>query len=357
MARSAKRPLIAVLLVLGVLATASVGSAASLTIAGGSLGTHAAGHPCPGTLAATTAPTSLPVSTVTVTAPPACAGRTLTVAVNDGVNVRQGIATAPASGSVAVGLNGTYSPSAGTQVAAVVNGWYLATSWTNTPPVVPPTSGAVTPGTSWTDIRSLTWPTVQAGQQFCFAVTVSTTNGNGQQDWALNLNVAQRPFNNATSGYQLGGADAGKVAFTSEVPVGGVLQIVGTNSYKKLRSSDSLSFTVCNDDTPPPAYDPALTYTVTQGPVTGDNANACVATTVSVTGTPIFFAGWRADINMTAAIALASSGGQTFSGVYATGDSYTMQQLPGNIWRVSGAHWDNYGIRDGMTRTVVLCAN
>jgi len=135
-ARSTKRPLIAVLLVLGALATATVGSAAGLTITGSSLGTHAAGHPCPGTLAATTASTSLPVSTVTVTAPPACAGRTVTVAVNDGVNVRQGTATAPASGSVTVGLSGSYSPSATTQVAAVVSGWYLPTSWAYTPPAV-----------------------------------------------------------------------------------------------------------------------------------------------------------------------------------------------------------------------------
>ena len=134
--RAHKRPLIAVLLVLGVLATASVGSAASLTITGGSLGTHAAGRPCSGTLAATTAPTSLPVSTVTITPPAACVGRTVTVAVNDGVNVRQGTATAPASGSVTVGLDGSYSPSATTQVAAVVSGWYLPTSWAYTPPAV-----------------------------------------------------------------------------------------------------------------------------------------------------------------------------------------------------------------------------
>jgi hypothetical protein len=214
----------------------------------------------------------------------------------------------------------------------------------------------VTPGTPWTDIRALSWPTVVAGQQFCFDVTVSTTNASGQEDWALDLDVAQRPFNGATSGYQVQGADAGKVRLAS-APVGGILTIVGTGSYRKLRSSDpALSFRVCHWGTPVPAYDAALTYLVSQGPVTGDPNGACVATTVAVTGTPVFYAGWRADVDMTAAIALASSGGNSFDGVYAN-DGYTIEVLPGNVYRVSGAHWGNYGLRDGMTRTVVLCAH
>ncbi len=147
-----------------------------------------------------------------------------------------------------------------------------------------------------------------------------------------------------------------KVAFAAN-PDAGKVTIVGTGNYKKLRSTDpALSFTVCHYSTPAPQYDPALTYTVIQGPVTGNPWNACVTTSVSVTGTPLFYAGWRADVEMSAAVALANTPPNTYQRVYASGGAYTLQQLPGNVWRVSGSHWGNYGIRDGQGITFTLCA-
>lgn len=234
MARSAKRPLIAVLLVLGVLATASVGSAASLTIAGGSLGTHAAGHPCPGTLAATTAPTSLPVSTVTVTAPPSCVGRTVTVAVNDGVNVREGSVTAPASGSVTVGLDGSYSPSTTTQVAAVVDGWNLPTSWTYLPP---PTS-VIVPGNGDTILTVGDW--YLQGSLVCVDVTAKSRAGN--KVWAIDVDSSAAPFSGSAP--ILGGPDAAK-AILQGTP-GGLMTISGAPGWEKVHQADpALLFQLC----------------------------------------------------------------------------------------------------------------
>lgn len=353
------RALMAAALMLPLGTGAGIAHAAVLNVHPASLSTFTVGHPCTGTMTATTPTTSGTTTAVDLTAPTGCAGLPLAITLTSGAEVRHGAAIAPASGSVRVTFDESYTPSTSVAVAATVAHWHLPTTWSYTPAVVePPTAGPVTPGTDWTDIRSLTWPTVNVGQQFCFDVTVSTTNRNGQEDWALNLNIAQRPFNGAVSGYQILGADAGKVAFTSTVPSDGVLKIVGTGSYKKLRSSDpALSFSVCHWGTPAPAYDPALSYSVNQGPVVGGPNAACVTTEVRVTGTPVFYAGWRADIDMSAAIALASSPGNTFSGVYAQNDGFTIEVRPGNVYRVSGAHWGNYGLRDGMTRTVVLCAN
>jgi len=119
-----------------VLAGVSFASAAGLPLNGGVLTSANLTHPCAGNLAATTPPTSIPVSTVTITPPAACVGRTVAVTVVAGAVQRQGTATAPASGSVTVTLDGSYSPSTTTQVAAVVDGWNLPTTWSFTPPAV-----------------------------------------------------------------------------------------------------------------------------------------------------------------------------------------------------------------------------
>ncbi len=351
-----RRAVVAVLLVLGVLATAGIASAASLNVRTASLGAFTASHPCPGTLAATTTTTTGTASTVQVTAPAACASRLLRVAVDDGSVVREGTVTAPASGSVTVTLNGTYTPSTGVVVAGTVDGWSLAATWAYTPPA-PPTTGPVTAGTSWTTIPSLTWPTLVNGRQACFAVTVSTSNTGGQEEWALVLDTNQRPFNGATTGYQIGGADGGRVRFASTTPTAGRLTIVGIGDDRKLRSPDSLSFSVCNYGTPAPAYDPALTYTVTQSAPSTD-WSPCTTVTVAVTGTPLFYAGWRADVDMAPAIAAIRAAGGVWAGTVSvrTGD-VSAQLLTGTTWRATGTGWNTAGVRDGSPQSFTMCAD
>ncbi|GEN79962.1 hypothetical protein [Actinotalea fermentans] len=339
-----------------------VGNAAQLQVNGGQISVASATNPCAGqTLAVTTDAVAGTATWIEVTTPAtwpsACVGKRIDLMVLDGAQVRTAsIASAPVAGTVTpLDLSGSFTPpSTGNPVSAVVAGWSIATTWTYSPQ--PPVTGPITPGTPETDLRSVTWTSVVVGQQFCVDVTVSTTNQTSQKDWAVDLNIGQRPFNGATSGYQIQGADAQKVAFAAN-PDAGKVTIVGTGNYKKLRSTDpALSFTVCHYSTPAPQYDPALTYTVIQGPVTGNPWNACVTTSVSVTGTPLFYAGWRADVEMSAAVALANTPPNTYQRVYASGGAYTLQQLPGNVWRVSGSHWGNYGIRDGQGITFTLCA-
>lgn len=341
-----------------------VANAARLQVRAGQMSVADAGNPCAGvTLQVSAEPVTGSASAVSVTTPAgwpsACAGKTVDVVVSDGAVTRVGsIPAAPAAGAtMPVALDAAFTPSpTGVTTAATVGGWQVATTWSYAP-APPAVIGPVTPGTTTTDLRSVTWPLVNVGQQFCVDVTVSTTNPNGQEEWAVDLNIDQRPFNGATSGYQISGPDAWKVLFRSAVPQDGKLTIIGSGTYKKLRAGDpALSFTVCHYGTPAPVYDPALTYTVVQGPVTGTASTACVTSAVSVTGTPTFYAGWRADIDLSAAVALVSTPPNTFEGVFAADDSYRLEALGGNVWRVSGSHWGNYGLRDGMVREVTLCA-
>lgn len=193
MARNRRRALVAALLVLLALATAGFASAASLGITA-QLGTFSAAHPCPGTLAATTPSTLTPVQTVTVTAPAACAGRTLTVAVRDGVNLRQGSAVAPTSGSVTVSLDGTYMPSASVLVNATVSGWVLPATWSYTPPSVPAircyTSDPLRPCSATVVVRDQ-WAT---GYNLDITITdTRTTNANNPVPWTIEID-----FRNAT---------------------------------------------------------------------------------------------------------------------------------------------------------------
>lgn len=195
MARTRRRPLIAALLVLGVLATAGFASAASLGVTGAQLGTFAAGHPCPGTLQATTPTTTMQALTVTVTAPATCAGRQLQVAVNDGVNVRQGTATAPVSGSVTVTLDGAYTPSTGVAVDATVSGWALATAWSYTPPAGPAircwTNDVFRPCSATVVVRDQ-WAT---GYNLDITITdARTTNANNPVPWTIEIDFGSTAY-------------------------------------------------------------------------------------------------------------------------------------------------------------------
>lgn len=195
MARNRRRPLIAVLLVLAALATAGFASAASLGITGARLGTFTDGHPCPGTLQATTPTTTTgSASTVDVVAPAACAGRLLTVAVQDGYVVRQGTGIA-AAGSVTIALDGQYTPSTGVVVDATASGWGLATTWAYTPPAVPAircwTSDPLRPCTATVVVRD-SWAT-----GYNLDITIAdarTTNANNPVPWTIEIDFSNGTY-------------------------------------------------------------------------------------------------------------------------------------------------------------------
>lgn len=344
-----KRVLVASLLALGVLVSTTIGHAAALTLTGGSIGSYSVTGRCTSAVTGFTngTPTSTGSATsVVMTIPAGChdvAGQMRLVGIAGATDITFTV-PAPGATTVTVPVPGGFQASSVTGVALTLGTWGMPTQWTYTPPVAPPSAGPISAGSTNT-VLTQTWQLLDGGMRFCVDIAVSSsTTGR----WVINLNINERPFNGATSGFEM----PGYVKLVSATPVGGVLQLerAGANGDR------AESFSLCMN-TPPPVYDPTLVYTVNQGPVVGDTGNACITSTVTVTGTPTFYAGWRADIDMSAAIALVSSGGQTFSGVYASGDSFTLLPLTANVWQVSGAHYGNYGIRDGMTRTVVLCAN
>ena len=213
-----------------------VANAATLNLADGSLGAAVIAHPCAGTLAATTPPTSIPVSTVTITPPAACVGRTVAVTVVAGAVQRQGTATAPASGTVTVTLDGSYSPSTTTQVAAVVDGWNLPTGWTYTPPA----TGVIVAGNRDTELTVGDWFT--SGTLTCVRVAPFVTEGN--KTWRINVNTASAPFDGAAPVFT--GQDAGKVT-TIGAPAGGWQLVGGIPPWDKLQQIQDvpLVFNIC----------------------------------------------------------------------------------------------------------------
>jgi hypothetical protein len=134
--RTRRRSLIAAVFALGVLATASFGSAAALGVNGGFLGTYSATHPCPGTATVTpTTGSAITFSAVGVTVPAGCAGRTLKLTMISGSTVLSGTATVAVSGATVVSFAPTtYNALSSWTIAAVVDGWNLPTTWSFTPP-------------------------------------------------------------------------------------------------------------------------------------------------------------------------------------------------------------------------------
>lgn len=195
----ARKLRIAAVAVAVVLAGVSLANAATLNITGGSLSGAVGTHPCAGTLAATTPTTAVPVSTVTVTPPAACVGRTVAVTVTAGAAVRQGTATAPASGSVTVTLNGAYTPSTSTQVAATASGWHLATSWSYQPWTTPSIVCGTDSGSPCiaTFVSLLT---VAGGYDMTIRVQDARSgNGNNPEVWWVRLDFGSPTFPTAVS--------------------------------------------------------------------------------------------------------------------------------------------------------------
>ena len=238
MTRKYRRPLAALLLALGVVATATLGSAATLTVNAASISTFTVTHPCPGNLAATTPTTAGTVSTVSVDPPDACAGLMIAVAVNDGAVVRQGTATAPATGSVTVTLDGAYTPSeTGITVLAIVDGWHLDTTWGYDPPA-PPADVIVAVGFR-VAVTLGDW--YDDGGLVCVPVEVWSEAGN--RTWRVDIDTTASPFNGSTPTFT--GLHA---AFLAVGPGDGPgwISVTGVGAYSTVQhNKTSIEFNVC----------------------------------------------------------------------------------------------------------------
>lgn len=348
-----KRVLGALLLVVGLVATATTGSAAQLAVAAGSLSASAVTHPCPGPDAVVmpAGPTGAAntFTGATVSLPTGCDGSTVQLVLLDGATVVAS-GSGPVAGTTAtVTTTGAYVAATGLTVLATVSGWNLPAEW---PWTAPPTAttNPITSGNA--DTVVVVGPFEVIGwHRFCVPITVDSTS---DATWRLRLDLNQRPFNGVSpTALEM----PGWVKIEPPGVVDGIVHLVRSGAV----GSRAESFTLCAT-TPPPVYDPSLGYGTTTGPVTGSSAQACVSTTVSVVGTPQFYAGWRADVDMNAAIALAATSPDTFTGVSALGGPYLLESLGGGVWRASGAGVpppgaNTHGIRDDSPRTVTLCAS
>lgn len=334
-------------------------SAARLTVTSARL-TTLSDRPC--STAPITAGTGGARGTVTTVVlsgvPAACRGQlaTLRVYASDGTALAavDTTATLGAGDSTTVTVP-SYTASRAAGVALTVGSWGLPVTWTA--PAGP--SGPVTPGPG-TTLGDLRWTLVsESGSQACVVVPVTAAQG----AWRIDLNVAERPFNGVATAAQFQLQDNDKVQFVSTQPRDGVLSVVGKPGWQTLRAGQTLTVQICNWNLPFPAYDPALTYTQSVGAVTGSAWDACLPVTLGVVGTPDFYAGWQADVDIAplAAYFRATSERTTIRldtlAVRSTGD-LRLSPLGGTVYRLApGAGWGAFGLRDGEPKTVSVCAS
>lgn len=201
-----------------------------------------------------------------------------------------------------------------------------------------------------------------SGSQACVVVPVSGSAGaagSTGSPWRIDLNLGQRPFNGVATSAGFSLAPADKARFLSATPVDGVLSVVGKPGWETVAAGQTLTVTICNWNLPFPVYDPALTYTQTLGAPTGDRWTACLPVTLSVSGTPQFYAGWRTDVDITPLLDFvrARNGTPVVESLYNqnTGDVEIVHQ-GGTVYRVQPASgWGVRGVRDDTPRVLNLC--
>ncbi|NKY10176.1 hypothetical protein [Cellulomonas hominis] len=246
-----------------------------------------------------------------------------------------------------------YATSRAAGVALTVGTWGLPVTWTAPSGAA---AGPVTPGAG-TDFGALTWTRINvAGAHACVSVPVSGAAGTR---WQIDLHLDQRPFNGVTSGSGFR-VDPWWAGVLDPDPVDGVVSVGGTARNTTLTAGQSFTVTVCHDNLPPPLVDPALAYSQTSGAVTGNEGYACLPTTVSVTGTPEFFAGWTADVDLAPLAAYFAAKGLTVGwGSLSTdrGSDLALSNVRGTTWRVTPKGWPTYGVRDGAPQTFSICAS
>lgn len=351
-----RRAAVAVLaVVLAVMAVCGLhpASAARLDLRGGSHLLSSAAPCTTATLSAAPGSTASGRSTTLVLGgiPAACAGATVAVRMYAADGTPTG-ATDSTGTAVAGSLTLTVPSYATDRIAGTaltLNGWAVPVTWaapTSTP------AGPVTPGPG-TTFTGLTWSQVAtSGTQACFSVQVSGAAGT---TWRVDLHLDQRPFNGVTSadGFQVHSPWFGQVLGD---PVGGVLSIGGKAGYTTLAAGQSITVTVCHYALPAPQYDPALSYGQTTGAVTGNATYACMTTTVRVSGTAQFYAGWRADIDLRPLLDYLRDRGVSTTGArFSAPGNYTLAQLGGTVYRVTPTGWDTWGVRDDSPQSVQVC--
>ncbi|WP_217616303.1 hypothetical protein [Cellulomonas sp. GbtcB1] len=356
-ARRAAAPAALVLAVVAVLAALALApaSAAGLAVRGPSVTTGSAA-PCAATALGAAAGTATASGTATQVVlsgvPAACRGQvaTLRLYAADGTALAtaDASATLAASSTTAVAVP-SYAATRVAGVAVTVGTWSLPVTWTAPAGTA---SGPVTPG-SGTTLGTLTWSQLaSSGTQACVTVDVSGASGTS---WRIDLHLQQRPFNGVASGsgFSVSPWWAGVLDPT---PVDGVVS-VGARPAQAAFATASATVTICHYGLPAPAYDPALTYTQTAGAVTGTGAWACQSTTVQVAGTPQFYAGWRADVDVAPLVAWFTARGMRADLTTLTPQgNYTLAARGGTTYRVTPTAWDTWGVRDDTPRTFQLCA-
>lgn len=356
-ARRAAAPaalLVVVLAVLTALALAPA-SAAGLAVRGPSV-TTAGAAPCAaatlGAVAGTASASGTATQVVLSGVPAACRGQVATVrlyaADGTALAAADASATLAAAASTAVTVP-AYATGRVAGVAVTVGTWSLPVTWTAPAGVA---SGPVTPGAG-TSFGSLAWSQLAtSGTQACVTVDVSGASGTS---WRVDLHLQQRPFNGVTSGsgFSVSPWWAGVLDPT---PVDGVVS-VGARPGQAAFATAAATVTICHYGLPAPAHDPALTYTQTTGAVTGTGAWACQTTTVAVAGTPQFYAGWRADVDVAPLVAwFAARGMRADLGTLTAQGNYVLAAQGGTTYRVTPTAWDTWGVRDDTSRTFELCA-
>jgi hypothetical protein len=342
-------------LVAVVLAGLGPASAARLTITSAPLTTASAAPCTAGTLAAQSGTVSNGSSTQVVLSavPASCQGKAVVVRVYAANGTA--LATADTTATLAAASSTTvtvpaYAAGSAAGVAVTVGTWAIGTVWsgTQTGPTGPVTPG---PGTSfdqtaWTDVST-------SGTQACVTVQVSGTAGTV---WRVDLHTDQRPFNGVTtgSGFQVHSPWWGQKLTTD--PVNGVLSIGGGPGREALTAGEVITVKICNYNLPAPKYDASLTYRQTTAAPTGNEGYTCMETTVGVTGTPQFYAGWRSEVDVQPLIDFLAARGRTATAANATTQgNRVLTYLGGTRVRVEPSAWDTSGVRDDTTQSFLVC--
>ncbi|HEY0186800.1 MAG TPA: hypothetical protein VGC67_04875 [Cellulomonas sp.] len=289
--------------------------------------------------------------------PTACQGRSATVrlyaADGTALATTDTIATLAAAGTSTVTVP-AYAVSGAAGVALTIGTWALPTSWTA--PASTVVTGPVTPGPG-TSFDQLSWTLLAtSGTQACVSVRVSGVAGTV---WRVDVHTDQRPWNGVTSGSGFQVQSPWWAQKLTTDPVDGVLSIGGSSGYETLTAGQTVTVTICHYGLPAPAYDSALSYTQTSQLASSNNVGyACLVTTVGVTGTAPFYAGWRAQVDLAPVIAYFASVGRTVNITTATVSApgnYTLARLGGTLVSVAPTGWDTWGVSDSASQTFQVC--